>query len=245
MKRHFLFLISCALFLFSAKSFADNSIKPHNQNGTYLNISATSNKDVEEDLIIANLRFEANGTSSQRVQEEINKAISSAIKKASLFSDIKISTEQYSVYQYYPPTKKGEIKKRLWRGNQGILLKGKNKDTILKLTGDLQKMGLVISKLDYIVSFEKNEAVRDALMEVALAKLYAKARRVANAIGKENNAIKMLTINIDSNNHIAPARYRNNNMMSAELSKDFVSPSIAPGLRKISMNVSATILIED
>jgi predicted secreted protein len=100
MKKQIILMLLIAEFPFTI--FADND----KQDGTYLNISATERREVDEDLLVANLRFESEGQDAKDVQSDINSAMKKALDKAKELRDVKVSTERYSVYKYHPRTKR-------------------------------------------------------------------------------------------------------------------------------------------
>ena len=66
MAKKLLTLIIFAMTFSCANAFADDDEKK----GTYLNLSVSESTEVEEDLLIVNLRFETEGKTSQDVQKE-------------------------------------------------------------------------------------------------------------------------------------------------------------------------------
>ena len=239
MAKKFLKLIIFAMTFSCANAFADDDEKK----GTYLNLSVSESTEVEEDLLIVNLRFEIEGKTSQDVQQEINKKMESALAEVKKQSKISVSTENYSVYQYSPRTHKGEKRQTIWKGGQSIQLKGNNFIEILKTTGILQSMGLAVNGLSYVVSPELSEETHDSLMEKSVEKLLNKAKRVAKVLGKDD--IKVLNINVDSNSYYpSPILMRSSDMMVKNTGAESV-PVASPGQSRISTTVSATILIKD
>ncbi|WP_342279077.1 SIMPL domain-containing protein [Candidatus Tisiphia endosymbiont of Myopa tessellatipennis] len=115
--------------------------------------------------------------------------MSKAVKMAKEVEDITVSTEQYYVYQYNQDqnidNKKDKVKKKMWRGTQVLSLKSKSSEALLTLIGKLQNEGLLIQSLNYTLSNEKREVIRDSMIEAAIAKLKQRAIRVAKALGKE------------------------------------------------------------
>ncbi|XVN43110.1 MAG: SIMPL domain-containing protein [Candidatus Rickettsia vulgarisii] len=111
--------------------------------------------------------------------------------------DITVSTEQYYVYQYNEnqniDSKKDEEKKKMWRGTQVLSLKSKSSEALLTLTGELQNEGLLIQSLNYTLSNDKRDIMRDSMIEAAIAKL-KRATRVAKALGKEHSGFTMINI---------------------------------------------------
>lgn len=240
MAKKLLTLIIFAITFSCTNAFADDDEKK----GTYLNLSVSESTEVEEDLLIVNLRFEIEGKTSQDVQQEINKKMESALAEVKKQSKISVSTENYSVYQYSPRTHKGEKRQTIWKeGGQSIQLKGNNFIEILKTTGILQSMGLAVNSLNYVVSPELNEKTRDSLMEKSIEKLMHKAKRVAKVLGKDD--IQVLNINVDSNNYYpSPMLMRSSNMMVKNIDTESV-PVSSPSQSRISATVSATILIKN
>jgi predicted secreted protein len=237
MKKQILSVVMLLTFL-PFNSFACGDTK----DATYLNISATERREVAEDLLVANLRFEFEGDEARDVQNKINNVMQKALGKAKVVEDINVYTEQYSVYKYHPRTKKGEANKIIWRGSQSLLITGKNSDKILQLTGDLQKIGLTVTGLNYVVSPEKYEEIRDSLMEVAIEKLMQRSKRVAKAIGADD--IKIININVDAMNPVIPMQQDRMLSMSSKGQEHSV-PVASPGQSQIYMTVSAKVLIKD
>lgn len=239
MSKKLLILIIFAMTFSFTTAFADDDEKK----GTHLNLSVSESMEVEEDLLIVNLRFETEGKTSQDVQKDINKKMESALAEVQKQSEISVSTENYSVYQYTPPSNKGEKVQTIWKGSQSIQLKGSNSIEILKITGVLQSMGLAVNSLNYVVSPELNEKTRDSLMEKSIEKLLHKAKRVAKVLGKDD--IQVLNINVDSNNYYpSPMLMRSSNTMVKNMDTESV-PVTSPGQSRISTTVSANILIKN
>ena len=231
--------VAILLIILPITSFADDDKK----DATYLNISATERREVEEDLLVTNLRFEFEGEGAIDVQNKINAVMKKALSEAKNLEAVNVSTEQYSVYKYSSREKKGEVKKVIWRGSQSLLITGKDSDKILQLTGNLQKMGLVVTGLNYVVSPEKYEEVRDSLMEVAIDKLIKRSKRVAKAIGA--NDIKIININVDAVSPIIPAQQNLMMSMGGAKGQEYTTPVASPGQSEIYMTVSAKVLLKD
>ena len=234
-----LLLIFLLVSVISFKTFADD-IK---EEGTYLNLSATEMIQVEQDLLIANLRYEVDSDTSSNTQNKINQVMKKALEVANTVKNIEVSTEQYSVYQFRQTDEKGQNGKDIWRGSQSITLKSKVADDTLALVGQLQEMGLVMSDMHYEVSPEKNEEIRIGLMENAINKLRVRAKKIAGIIGAKE--IKVKTLNIDGDNSYNPSPYPKMMMRSNGGAESMAVPVSAPGKAYINFNVSATVLLKD
>jgi predicted secreted protein len=217
---------------------------------TIINLSTTERVEVDQDLLVATLRFEAENKDSGILQNEINTAIKKAVDLAKAQSDIKLKTQQYYVYPHDPviitETKEGEkkreTKERIWRGSQQIEIKSTNADAVLKLTGEIQSLGLVMTGLGYTLSPEKAEETRDNLMEGALAKLKQKAERAAKSLDKTK--VNLLEVNVDANAYYPQPMMA----MAAEdsmglRSKVSAAPVAVAGQTELNMTVSAKALI--
>lgn len=213
---------------------------------TLINFSVTERVEVDQDLLIANLRYEAENKSASNVQDEINRVMRKAVDEAKGAKDIKVSTQGYQVYQYervIDAKANPRTTEKSWRGSQSIMLKSKNKDELLKLVGKLQEMGLSSSNLSYTVSPELYEETYNNMLEAALAKLKTKGERTAKALGKKSS--NLLNVNVDSGGY-----YPQPVMMArAEMAMDAMSMKSAPpvaeaGTSDINLTVTATALIK-
>lgn len=233
------FILLIALGINSSNSFADDKFK-----GTILHLTATETKEVEEDLLIANMRFEFEHKKPREVQNAINKKMKEALEKARKIDEVKISTEHYNIHRYYPNRRNSGVKeKEMWRGSQSLMLKSDDADKLLKLAGEFQDIGLLMSGLTYTVSPDKREKIKDGLLEKAITKLKSRASRAAKAIGKDK--FEFAHINVNDNNHY-PAPLPRNYAMRADMAGEAMSaPVAAPGQSRVSLSVSVTVRIKD
>jgi predicted secreted protein len=215
---------------------------------TVINISTTERIDVDQDLLVARLRFEGENKDPRALQDQINGMMKKAVEAAKAKPDVKVATQQYYVYPVDPiespqsstPKKKEE---RVWRGSQELEIKSAKADDILELTGTMQDMGLVVSTLGYTLSPDKANDTQESLMESALEKLTAKAARAAKALGKAN--AELLEVNVDNGGYYPQPVMMN--AMAADSSvrmEKMAAPVAAPGQTEITMTVSAKALLK-
>lgn len=238
------FLLPLAVMTLAAPAMAQNAPAPLPPGQTMLNISATERTDVQQDLLIASLRYEKEGNDAKAIQNEINAVMKKAIEAAKGVTTVEVATEQYYVYPYDPDpamTEKTGDSKPIWRGAQGIELRGKNPDDLLKLAGQLQEMGLLMNNLSYTLSPDKADEVKDSLMESALAKVKTRAERAAKALNKSST--ELVEISVDSN---VPEFPRPMMMMKSgmESMDSMAAPSAEPGQSEITLTVSARALLK-
>ncbi len=217
---------------------------------TMLSISATESVEVEQDLLVASLRYEVENKNAKALQDDINALMAKALAAANKIDSVKASTQQYNVYQYIPPRprdlprdawKGWEDKNSRWKGQQGLQLKGKNADDLLELLGDLQEMGLMMNSLSYMLSPEKSSEVRDNLMESALIKLQARAERAAAALGKSSAELRKVTV--QSSNAYMPMQHGRMEMMSMD-AVSMSAPVAQAGDSNISLTVTAKAILK-
>lgn len=252
MRFFLLFCVLAASFsLFQPALAQEESLVKPGQ--TVLNIAASERKVVPQDLLIASLRFESDSTDPRALQSKINGLMQKALDKAKSYEAVDTSTDHYYVYSYDPnqnahPDPEERIKdteehKLIWKGSQGLQLKSKNSEALLKLMGELQDMGFQSSGLTYTLSPETFEAVRDSMMEGALAKLAERAKRAAKALGKDS--AELVEVNVDTGYPSPPMPM----MARAEMAQmkggaDMAAPSADPGESEITLSVNARAVLK-
>lgn len=219
-----------------AQGGMSNTLPP---GGTLLNISATESVEVEQDMLVANLRVEKRLSDAKELQQEINMMMKQAVEEAKKFDGLDISTNQYYVHEYNTKTEK------LWRGSQGLTIKSKEADDVLELSGRLQDLGFLMNGLNYQLSPEKHEEVRESLLETALDKLVARSKRVGSAIDKPN--VDLWEVNVDA--APSPAYPQPMMMHSRAASMDMAESAMAApvaqaGKNQISLTVSAKVILK-
>lgn len=212
---------------------------------TLLNISATERTQVQQDLLMASLRIEKEGSDPKLVQDQINEVMKKALEKAKAVKDIETSTGGYYVYQYDPnpqPDRATPPAAMSWRGSQTIDLQSVKTDDLLKLAGELQALGLVMNNLSYTLSPAKSDEAKDALMEKTLTKVKTRADRAAKAMGKTK--MELIEISVDSSDSVTPYPMMRAMTMEASGSAKMDAPSAEPGLSDITLTVSARALLK-
>ena len=239
--RTLLFLFSLLLITLSFPAFAesDDPILSMPDGQVILNISATVRKEVEQDLLVANLSYRATNRNARELQNEINTAMASALKKAKKESDVKVNTGSYQVYEYTEP----RTKDKKWRGSQSITLKSKNADDLLELVGELQDMKLNMNGLSYVLSPETAVKIKDNLMEDALKELQTRANRAAKALGKPTAELR--EVNVDNGNTpYQPMHRARGMMMSMDSAESVAAPVAAAGETTITLTVNARAILK-
>lgn len=204
---------------------------------TLLNLSASERMTLPQDLLTATLRVEARSAEPRKVQDDINKAMARALALAKAVPTVKTSTGGYQVYE-----QRLERSVRVWQGQQTVQLESKDSAALLDLAGKLQESGFAVSALDWSLSPERAESVRDELMVKALGNLKAKAALVVRTLGK--SGYELTDINLEGTPQPMPM-YRAPRMAVAMASNDAVAPPVAEASEtEVTVGVSARALLK-
>jgi predicted secreted protein len=139
-----------------------------------LHLTQTAERSVARDLLRVELRAEETGADPLTVQLAINRRMAAAVDRAHQVQGVQIETGSYGVGEERP-----EKAPARWRGSQSLILTGKAADVILKLAGQLQSDGLVMSSLNYEASPETVRGAEEDLTAEALAALDRRAAWIA------------------------------------------------------------------
>lgn len=204
---------------------------------TLLNLSANERMTLPQDLLGASLRVESRSADPRKVQDDINKAMTAALALTKTVVAVKTTTGSYQVYE-----QRLERNVRLWQGQQSLQLESKDSAALLDLAGRLQGLGFVMSGMNWSLSPERAESVRDELMVKALGKLRAKAALVARTLGK--SGYELTDINLEGVPQPMPM-YRATRMEMAMASDNAVAPPVAEaGETEVTVGVSARALLK-
>ena len=229
-----------ALALVAATSVAragDGGLQLPPAGHTLVNLSASERMTLPQDLLSASLRIEARGAEPRKVQDDINKAMAKALALAKAAPTVKTSTGGYQVYE-----QRLERNVRVWQGQQTVQLESKDSAALLELAGKLQGAGFAVSGLNWSLSPERAESVRDELMVKALGNLKAKAALVARTLGK--SGYELTDVNLDGAPQPVPM-YRAVRMEMAMAADGAVAPPVAEaGETEVSVGVSARALLK-
>jgi predicted secreted protein len=204
---------------------------------TLVNLSASERTTLPQDLLTAALRIEARGAEPRKVQDDINKAMTKALALAKTVPTVKTSTGGYQVYE-----QRLERNVRVWQGQQTVQLESKDSAALLDLAGKLQGAGFAVSGLNWSLSPERAESVRDELLVKALGNLKTKAALVARTLGK--SGYELTDVNLDGAPQPVPM-YRAVRMEMAMAADGAVAAPVAEaGETEVVVGVSARALLK-
>lgn len=204
-----------------------------------LSISATEQKEVQEDLLVANLVMSVENVDSSVVQSEINSAMQKALAEVVKVPGIDSNTGSYQVYETRDP----RTKEKKWQGRQTLVLKSKEAQSVLDMVGKIQGAGFTVSGLNYMLDPQTARTLQDELLEAALLRLQKRAARAAKALGKTKAELKDVTVQDENNQYPqdGPSVYR---MQAASFAEKAAPPVAQAGKTTVSLTVSARALLK-
>ncbi len=232
-----------------AQDRGDNTFPQVAPDQTLITLSATENTKLKQDTLTASLKYELEGGSANEIQDKINKAMAQAVELARGINGATVSTGSYYVYMYDradtvdPRTGQPMSSKKMWRGSQSLSIEGKDATAILQSVGKIQELGLTMDGLNYNLSPEAADSVRDDLMTKALAKIRTRADIAAKALGKSSAEIQQVTIDGAYQPSPSPRMYMKAEMAMAA-DAGVAAPVAEAGESDISLTVTARVLLK-
>lgn len=206
-----------------------------------LNLSATEQRDVDQDTLNASLQYSAQGRDRSALQDEVNTAMRKALDVLDDANGVEYSTTQYQVYviEAGRPSRT-DVENPVWRAQQEVALTSLDSDALLEVMGQLQSAGLVVTSQYYSPSSERYEEVASDLMQGALAKLQSRANEAAAGLGKREAELVEVTLDGSPNfayrEQLGGVAYR---VADAAIAQ----PVAGPGKTQVTMTVSARAVL--
>jgi predicted secreted protein len=206
-----------------------------------LNLSATEQREVEQDTLNASLQYSAQGRDRTALQDEVNVAMRKALDILEDATGVEYTTTQYQVYVVDAGRpSRADVENPVWRAQQEVALTSMDSNALLEVMGQLQSAGLVVTSQYYSLSTERYEEVASDLMQDALAKLQSRANEAAAGLGK--STAELVEVSLDGSPNFA---YREQFAVAAYRVADAaVAPPVAePGKTQVTMTVSARAVL--
>lgn len=220
------FLLS---LLLSGHVLADDSVKNYNQ----ISFDVSVSKDVENDVMVASLYAQEEGSDAQALSRRVNKSVNRAIAMLEKHDSIQVATQNYITSPVYS-------KQKLvgWRVQQSIRLRSKDMALMSELIGKLQKE-LRLSGIAFSVSREKIAEVSKSLIDEALATFRQRAGQIAS--GLKTDGYRIVSMRISGPDAPVVRLQQNMRVMAAQAD---VAPAVKAGENTLTVRVSGTIELE-
>lgn len=241
-------LLPASCLLLPAAGHADAAEIAYFKDVSVINLDAEARRVVTQDRVQANLAYEATGKTAAEVQNTINTKMTMALAKANAVAGVKVNTGYYNVYKTYeneppnppkPYTAAEREKYAVWRGSQTLVLDGANKDNVLKLAGDLQGENFAMQGMNFYLSREASDRIKDELIAEALTNVRTRAQKVATQLALPKIHMARITIG-GSGGYQPPVMMRAMAMKGAEAA-DMATPVGQAGESEVTLNVNVEV----
>lgn len=207
----------------------------HALNYDQIDLSASAEQEIENDLLIATLYTEHEGQRQSEVATRVNETMAWALAQAKPIAGVKSQTTQYSTYPVYAnngTTVTG------WRARQAVRLEARDSKLLGDLIGTLQER-LAVEAIGFEVSKESRDRMESTLTTTALAQFQQRAQQVATALGR--TGYRVVRLNLGTGGNQPGPAYRGA-MMMAE--KAAAPAQIDAGTQTMNVTVSGTIQLD-
>jgi predicted secreted protein len=200
-----------------------------------VDLSAEASRDAPNDLASATVYFEDTHTHPAELAQRVNRAIAEAFDQIRSYPDIKASS---TGIRTSPVHSRDGRTIDAWRMRSDISLETTNVAALSELLGKLQA-GLAIGGLSMQPAPATRDATADLAAQDALRAFQARARSIADALGRDYR-IRSLSVNYGG---FMPPPYPV--MRSAMMAEAASAPVLEGGESRVSVTVTGTIELLD
>ncbi|GAA5785571.1 SIMPL domain-containing protein [Chitiniphilus shinanonensis] len=212
-------------------------------NYNVVNLEASAQRSVSNDLAIATLFVEVNDADPARLSGKVNRTLAAALKLAKQQAAVKVEGTGYSTFPVYnPKTNRADG----WRGRGELRLSSRDFDTLSKLLGQLQQpldggLSLQLAQVNYGVATETRDKLENELIEESLKAFRARADLVSRSMASKG--WRPVNLNVNTQSAMPPQPMYKAVMMRAE-SADAAPAPLEGGDSKVTVTVSGSIQVE-
>ncbi|MCU0762350.1 MAG: SIMPL domain-containing protein [Hydrogenophaga sp.] len=200
-----------------------------------VNLSATGEMSVPQDLLTLSLRATREGDSAAWVQKELKAALDKALsfaKAAEKPELMEVRTEQFSLYPRYG--KEGRIAG--WQGSAELLLEGRDFALVSSTAGGMTSMSM--ASASFSLSRQARQRLEKEVQAMAIERFQERAREMAKGFGFAGYTLREISVSAADN---AAVPFIPRAMaMEAKMSSDAPIP-VAEGKTLIQVNVTGSI----
>lgn len=218
-----------SLLLISPVSFADN----HQLQLGIVNLDASAIQDVENDELVARLQVIEDGRDPAQLTNLVNQKTALVLDAVKNFKDIEAKTTSYNTRPIYDD---GKIKS--WQVSQQLTLETGNFDQMSQFIADINSLAN-IQGMQFQVSDEKAEQVKQDLVKQAITKFKDKAKLIANEF--DRGGYELVNLSIDGNYFRPTPVMERAVMMSADSMSKGAPAALAGGSNEVSVTVRGSI----
>ncbi|MFZ2587620.1 MAG: SIMPL domain-containing protein [Alphaproteobacteria bacterium] len=216
---------------------------------TVMNLDAEARRVVSQDRVQVTLNISRDGKTAMEAQSKVNDKMREALALAKASSGVKASTGYYNAYKQYPPepgpkplSQEQREKQAYWTAQQTLVLDGADKDTVLKLSGAMQGMDFAMQGMNFYLSREASDKLKDELLAEALSTVKARAQKVAGLMNLPN--VRFASISLGGGGPVYPhvmVKRGGPEMMMASADAAMPAPEGQEGESEVTLNVNVEV----
>ena len=193
-------------------------------------LSASAGREVANDLLVAELYAQQEGTDAAGPAGEVNRRIQWALERSKRTDGIEIQTLDYHTSPIYRDQRLAG-----WRVRQALRLESTDAERLSALIGDLQER-LAVRSIGYRVSPGALDAAESALVAAAIAAFQARADQVAEHFGRPGWRLVEAHVSSTANERPPMVMAR-----GAALRAEAASPTLEAGTERVEIRVNGTV----
>lgn len=220
----------CSLLSLSFWAHAEN--EPYNR----VDFQVEAAREIANDLLVAGMSIEVQDKQPARVAQQINAAMNDALKKASAFGNVKVTSGGQNTYPVYGKNNQVDA----WRGHADIRIESRDFKAAGELIMQLQS-SMQLTGLDFALAPETRAQNEGDLIAEAIKAFQRRADAIRAAVGAR--AYKNVHFSINSG---MPPVYAKAMMRAAPMAADAAipEPEFAGGDTRMTVQVSGTIELQ-
>jgi predicted secreted protein len=205
-----------------------------------LNLSASEQRDIEQDTLTAVLEYAEQGRDQVVLQDKINQVMQRSLALARAIEGVQVQSGSYQVYLVQNTPGIFSADNPVWRAQQSMQISGMDSAVLLELAGKLQSNGLSMNNLYYSLSPTRHEQVAGELTTTLLQTLQQRAALAGLALGKSH--AELIEVSLDGQGDVPFARQA---YAMAGMAMDALisTPAAEPGQTPVTVSVSARAIL--
>lgn len=201
-----------------------------------INLDASASQDVENDELVTRLQVIEDGRDPAQLTDLVNQKTALVLDAVKNFKDIEAETSSYNTRPIY---KNGSITS--WQVSQQLTLETGHFDQMSQFIADISSLAN-IQAMQFQVSDDKAEQVKQALLKQAISNFKDKARLVAGEF--DRSGYELVNLSIDGNYFTPRPVMERAAMMSADVAGKGAPAALAGGSNEVSVTVRGSIQLD-
>lgn len=227
----------------------DNGEAAYLRGVTVMSLDAEARRVVTQDRVQVTLMIQRDGKTAMEAQSKVNDKMREALALSKAAVGVKASTGYYNAYKQYPPepgpkplSQEQREKQAYWTAQQTLVLDGADKDITLKVAGAIQGLDFAMQGMNFYLSREASDKLKDELLAEALATVKTRAQKVASQMGTPS--VRFARINLGGGGPVYPMMMKRGGPEMAMAMADGASmpaPEGQAGESEVTLNVNVEV----